>query len=254
MSDFFHVSLGKTHAAWCGIVSDFDPTPEAGAGYHHCFSVGILQQNYLRRELRFLLKATNAQLDQFVIRRHVSAGLLEVWLRREQWDGEAGYYAGVVHAFRHLNGTWKGRARRAAASPRPTVARFWDFHAGSLVRITLTPGRDRALTTQGGPTEEGYSYTTTSWTLHADVRGHAYVLKTTATEARDCDGRISREGQWKCYLPDLARGERAHLWGRLVNDDGYCRRELRRGAGPALPRWEDRGSTQRDYAAEAAGY
>lgn len=65
-------------------------------------------------------------------------------------------------------------------------ARFWARSARGLeVKITLEPGQT-LTTSQGGATDEGYSYTEVSW--HFDGRT---VTEETVDDGRDCDGRLT---------------------------------------------------------------
>jgi hypothetical protein len=109
-------------------------------------------------------------------------------------------------------------------------ARFWIYHRSGIVRIKINEGQTLCFS-YGGPTDEGYSYT-----------GEAYNFdgKTVAvewrTDARDCDGRMTRTGSAYCNLDRLSSG----------SEDYEAR--------VRFPAWEHGETGQRDYSAEAAGY
>lgn len=126
--------------------------------------------------------------------------------------------------------------------PAPgTTARFWVVYGGGLaVKIKLRKGQT-AYHVDGGPTDEGYSYTTRTW--HFDGDG---VSLTAFTDARDCDGRIQHHHESYCLLRELAAGYCAANYGSTEHDsDTYSLR---------FPRWMPVKASQRDFAAEAAGY
>jgi hypothetical protein len=123
--------------------------------------------------------------------------------------------------------------------PVPT-ARFWVWHGEGWVRLTLRPGTSHEVVT-GGPHEEGYSHTATTWAHEGDR-----VTETTCTRGRDCDGRY--EGHWEreCRLQDLARVSTVDMW-----PEDYPQR-FHQPAG--VPDWRAVSSHQRDHSAEAMGY
>ena len=90
------------------------------------------------------------------------------------------------------------------------------------VKLTLRLGQ-RLVHNEGGPCDEGYSYTEEVW----EHEGR-YVTICWAMEAKDCDGRLDRFGRYRTKVSSIP------------NDHH--------------PEWEHEGSSQRDYAAEAAGY
>lgn len=110
------------------------------------------------------------------------------------------------------------------------VARFWVWYGNGLVRIKLRKGQQLSCS-EGGQTDEGFSYTGHCWAFDGEE-----VSYDTVTNARDCDGPISRGGSSFCRLADL---------------NGHYSRE----DGVPFPKWQDRGKAwQRDANAEAAGY
>ena len=109
-------------------------------------------------------------------------------------------------------------------------ARFWTRHNGGHVQITLRPGQ--ALEAHaGGPTDEGYSWTQTRWTLSDDTVTVEYH-----THACDCDGPLDTAATLHCDLTDLASGY-------------HCP-----DSGIRFPDWQHADTWQRDCFAEAAGY
>lgn len=80
--------------------------------------------------------------------------------------------------------------------------------------------------TEGGPTEEGYDYTTRTYTYDGKQLMMAVIRETS-----DCDGRLE---QYSEYFWSVG--------GELTEKGG--------------PKWtkDPSKSTQRDYSAEAAGY
>jgi hypothetical protein len=113
----------------------------------------------------------------------------------------------------------------------PTTARFWVYTHKGLARIKLRKGQ--SLThVEGGPTDDGYSYTSTTWSFDDDR-----IVLEWATKASDCDGPISRGGAQFALLAELK-----------VLSHEECKH-----AFPAWQSCEDAG-WQRDAFAEAAGY
>ena len=120
--------------------------------------------------------------------------------------------------------------------------RFWVFWNGGFVKITLKPGQ-RLDAASGGPTEEGYSYTSESWEHCGD-----HVECSAASDGADCDGRHSSYQEYHCRMRDLRRG--GDRWDRV---ESWTRGESR----PKLiqvPDWMPGEYRQRDYSAEAMGY
>ena len=109
-----------------------------------------------------------------------------------------------------------------------TTVRFWVWHEGSYTRLTLHA--DKPVTHHsGGPTEEGYSYSTTTYRLE----GGMVTVEHDSTSS-DCDGRLDGYHSMECPVADIA----AHSY------------EGEQGT----PLWSPVEYSQRDYAAERAGY
>ena len=130
----------------------------------------------------------------------------------------------------------------------PRNARFWESHNGSWVKLTLRPG-EYLFTREGGATDEGYSVTNTEY--HYDGKT---VTRESHNSARDCDGQTSHTTLTECRVRKLA--SRAPYTCRYFvataktpYDEDYCP-----ALGALLPAWERVSQSQRDYAAEAAGY
>jgi hypothetical protein len=85
---------------------------------------------------------------------------------------------------------------------QPPNARFWEFHRGGWVKITLKP--DQALRHYfSEPHDEGYSYERVSWTYDAFYSPPG-VTRDWTNGGSDCDGPISRSGQDFCPTDELA--------------------------------------------------
>ena len=109
-------------------------------------------------------------------------------------------------------------------------ARFWEFAHGSPVKVTLRPGERKSWGT-AQQTEEGWESEWVIWEHAGDK-----VLRESGADGTDCDGRLSTFNEYVCPLNKLHWGG----WG----GEGIGR----------FPEWEKLDSSQRDYAAEAAGY
>ena len=101
-------------------------------------------------------------------------------------------------------------------------ARFNEWVNGGWVTLTIRPGC--ALDwSSGGAHEEGWSYNHITWRLEGGL-----LSREMTTEARDCDGRHTHYSDTEARIEDID-SERRPAWNRV-------------------------GESQRDYAAEAAGY
>lgn len=122
-------------------------------------------------------------------------------------------------------------------------ARFWVRVNGGFVKLTLRPGQELEHYAWER-TDEGFESQWSVWAHLGYVVAHQW-----AQNSRDCDGRLHRSG--RCYAR-LSRLYAHQQWyGRLV--DGELVRIIDQDA-PPLPIWEGFDESQRDYAAEAAGY
>jgi hypothetical protein len=109
-------------------------------------------------------------------------------------------------------------------------ARFWTHHRSGVVRIKINAGQTLFFS-YGGPTDEGYSWTAEAYNFDGKT-----VAVEWRTDARDCDGPITRTGSAHCSFDRLSSGY----------ED--CEARVR------FPAWENGETGQRDYSAEAAGY
>jgi hypothetical protein len=108
-------------------------------------------------------------------------------------------------------------------------ARFWHYHNGA-VRLKINAGQT-IHHSHGGATDEGYSWEAVAYSFDGET-----VTCEWATQSRDCDGRMDRNGVTHCPADQLAAGYR---------DDEF---------GVTYPAWQQGESGQRDYSAEAMGY
>lgn len=116
-------------------------------------------------------------------------------------------------------------------------ARFWISCHGSSVKLTLRPGQVLEFT-EGGPHDEGFSYTHERFEFDGDV-----LTSQTSTRSRDCDGPHESYGDYVCPVHKLkahvpCREYRTWVDGELVR----------------FPDWERVSAHQRDHYAEAMGY
>ena len=90
----------------------------------------------------------------------------------------------------------------------------------------------------GGPCDEGYSWTETTWSWE---KGTHVIRCETYNDSRDCDGVHEHESVTEVRV---CVGVRMHERGVTELDKGE----------PSYPDWDAVGSRQRDHFAEAAGY
>jgi hypothetical protein len=107
---------------------------------------------------------------------------------------------------------------------------FW--HNDGWVKLTLKPGQ-RVELKSGGPTDEGYSYTYEVYEYIGDKIFYEYV-----NEACDCDGPLSRFGQYECDIIQ-SKDEERDEFGNLLRH---------------RPQWNRLSCRQRDAYAEAMNY
>jgi hypothetical protein len=115
--------------------------------------------------------------------------------------------------------------------------RFWVYHNGSFVKLTLRPEQTIEFGT-GGETEEGFSCSSESY--HYDAR-RGVITCDCDSWGRDCDGRHSSHWGGSCVVGDEQRHE--------LHDDNDT--PVHRYWGP---RWREESRDQRDMTAEAMGY
>jgi len=112
-------------------------------------------------------------------------------------------------------------------------ARFWAFVNCDWVKLTLTEDRPELTHLSGGPTDEGYSFESETWSLEDGI-----VTREWYCDARDCDGRHQQGFTVDCPVERLKMGE--------VHGETFSQF--------STPDWMEIGYTQRDHTAEAAGY
>lgn len=110
------------------------------------------------------------------------------------------------------------------------TARFWVWHVGAWVKLSLRPG-ESLCHTFSAQTDEGWRAESNTW-----VNESGCVRWTWHTYETDCDGPTERGGELVCKVEDLAK---VPAW-----DDETIRR----------PEWDVEEKYSRDFAAEAAGY
>jgi hypothetical protein len=108
----------------------------------------------------------------------------------------------------------------------------FEIYIHGWTKIGLRDGQ-RIEHTEGGPTDEGYSYTT----LILERDGDA-ILRSEITQARDCDGRID------FYHESIA----------FIHDSYQTIEHSGKVHSTRVPNWKDVEHSQRDYEAEKAGY
>ena len=119
--------------------------------------------------------------------------------------------------------------------------RFWTNANGidNYVKLALQEGQSLSHTT-GGPNEEGFCYTRTTWTM---VDGE--VMLEIYTQSRDCDGpssyyyRATWDGE-ETFIPE----DYDHMSDTYSPMKGV----------PALPRFKKAEESHRDTYAEMANY
>src|SRR5215203_4826024 len=99
-------------------------------------------------------------------------------------------------------------------------ARFWVWHRGSWVKLTLTPGQVLS-TFESCRTDEGYHREVSTYAHH----GETVVCQWYET-GRDCDGRYERGGELFCPLADLAAR------------DAFAEFPVRENFGIKAPEWK----------------
>lgn len=153
----------------------------------------------------FYLRETPADAGYIVVRycpelegyilRDIIAGSYELWVKR---PGFAGYAILLGRTELEFVRTLK---ENEIWDRLHGQARFWVYSYPGWVRIKLNPGQSLEHVT-GGPTDEGYSYTATTWEHCGD-----HIEMNADWSARDCDGRASSNTDYYCPLDKLEAGE-----------------------------------------------
>jgi hypothetical protein len=128
--------------------------------------------------------------------------------------------------------------RTAAAAANYPTARFWILGPGSEpVRITLRPGQSLEWC-EYSRHEEGWSSSHERWTYSIAQAGQpARIVRESESDGTDCDGRMSTEHEGHATLDQLRTN------AALLSSFGLL-----------FPTWTEDDHSQRDYAAERAGY
>ena len=115
-------------------------------------------------------------------------------------------------------------------------ARFWVWHNGGWVKLTLRFGQTVELFNYGR-TDEGWYRERTKF--HHDGEN---VVQHWHQESRDCDGRFEQGGECSCPLD------------KLTAKDMFEAMDCSENKGIYSPDWQKGYPWQRDHSAEAAGY
>lgn len=125
----------------------------------------------------------------------------------------------------------------------PKTVRFWTIHHGSPVRLALQDGQEIRHGYRA-PTDEGFH------AEHSTYRREAgRVTLEWRSEGRDCDGRVSAEGE--CSFAEGEAQAKRITNGEYIEGIGGGEEYY---PGLLFPQWEQGESSQRDHTAEAAGY
>lgn len=120
----------------------------------------------------------------------------------------------------------------------PKTIRFETYCFDGWVTLELRDGQTIEFT-EGGPTEEGYSYE-----RHCYSREGEAIYSQSDCIASDCDGRLDHYSEHVAYpLRD----------GYVVVDSSRWRDDGKIETTKALD-WKELSRSQRDYSAEAMGY
>ena len=112
-------------------------------------------------------------------------------------------------------------------------ARFWVCWNGSPVKLCLRPGGEITLDTGRRATDEGWSSEAAHYIYYAH---DAVVAQERQIDGCDCDGRLTQFCASECPMSELNSGVASEIDGMVY------------------PNWRDMCRSQRDYAAESAGY
>ncbi len=127
--------------------------------------------------------------------------------------------------------------------------RFWTYHNGGNVRLTLTEERP-LFWVGGGATDEGYQEESCSWSLEGDT-----VTFEQTTRGRDCDGRYSSHAVSTCAIDRLTAVPAYDCIQPTAGRDGYRAPSVNASGHPiGRPDWKLQAYESRDHTAEACGY
>lgn len=117
-------------------------------------------------------------------------------------------------------------------------ARFWFHWDGDFVKLTLKPG-DEVELYESHSHEEGWS-SRHEYISYED----GVVTRTSTSDGRDCDGRLTQTTVSECSVEKLNSRDPYD-----ANDPTYCPEP-----GAKFPDWDRVRARQHDYSAEAMGY
>lgn len=149
--------------------------------------------------------------------------------------------SGMYSAPHSSHGPFHGRDEAdviAVDRDNPPNARFWTWINGGWVKLTLKPG-ERNRWWFGQTDSEGWFREHYSWEYKPHALADVRVVCTIDTESLDCDGRYDHHTEMECNIERI-RGRKVEC--AESGETYYC------------PDWIKVGSSQRDYAAEKAGY
>ena len=118
---------------------------------------------------------------------------------------------------------------------KQTYVRFWAWINQSPVKLTLHLGKPIQFN-EGGPCDEGYSYSRTIWMAERGEDGCLVVIRHWENDSQDCDGRHWDGG--------VEQSDQYDIHGGHFDEE----------TGIRYPAWREVERSQRDYYAEAMGY
>lgn len=128
-------------------------------------------------------------------------------------------------------------------------ARFWNHTGTTWVKLTLTPGQTMTIE-HGGPTDEGYSYTTETYEyVIEDDEGPNRIVCTYYNSSRDCDGPMISGRTFWCALDHLHDRDMSEVF-----DAAGWPEEHKACRGVFAPDWQKGVGYQRDVYAESMNY
>lgn len=133
-------------------------------------------------------------------------------------------------------------------SKEQMTARFWVWHDGGLVKLSIRPG-ECIQVGGGGPCDEGCHYWNKAWELEDGVleeRNYSY--------SRDCDGPLERHSEREADVHELVGTLAYYRNGWSENTGPVETMATHNGRMIYTPNWRKVSSGQRDHYAEAMGY
>jgi hypothetical protein len=133
---------------------------------------------------------------------------------------------------------------------RTATARFYIWFNDGWVKLSLRPGQVISFGF-GGPTDEGWARE--DWKIEYEIgdRG-GRLLRTMIDDGADCDGRLTRHDFSTANADPQTYSDRWAIELNNAIEDGRKADQAYRDV--VTPDWQEGARSQRDYAAEAAGY